>query len=63
MSGYGAPIDAGTQYLCGNCGSETRLKSGEPIQCRECGYRCACLGAAVQRPAGLQGLGNDVATC
>jgi DNA-directed RNA polymerase I, II, and III subunit RPABC4 len=40
MSGYGAPGDqAQPVYTCGNCGSDTTLKAGEPIACKECGYR------------------------
>jgi len=43
MSGYGSQYsaagDPSTDYMCGNCGSTVKLKSGEPIQCRECGYR------------------------
>ena len=31
--------DLGTDYICGNCGVQNRVKAGEPIQCRECGYR------------------------
>ncbi|KAK1553084.1 hypothetical protein Q3G72_028544 [Acer saccharum] len=26
-------------YICGDCGMENTLKSGDVIQCRECGYR------------------------
>uniref|UniRef100_A0A0D3DYJ4 Uncharacterized protein n=1 Tax=Brassica oleracea var. oleracea TaxID=109376 RepID=A0A0D3DYJ4_BRAOL len=26
-------------YVCGDCGHENALKSGDVIQCRECGYR------------------------
>ncbi|KAF3330023.1 DNA-directed RNA polymerases II, IV and V subunit 12-like [Carex rostrata] len=26
-------------YLCGDCGAECPLKSGDVIQCRDCGYR------------------------
>ncbi|KAL9262125.1 DNA-directed RNA polymerases II, IV and V subunit 12-like protein [Drosera capensis] len=26
-------------YICGDCGQENPLKSGDVIQCRECGYR------------------------
>lgn len=42
MSGYGAQYttaDLGCDYTCGQCGVDMRLKSGEPIQCKECGYR------------------------
>lgn len=40
MSSFGQPVlDAVPAYTCGNCGSETKLKSGEPIACKECGYR------------------------
>lgn len=43
MSGYGttnfSTADPVCEYTCGQCGVDTRLKSGEPIQCKECGYR------------------------
>ncbi|KAK3002628.1 hypothetical protein RJ639_020469 [Escallonia herrerae] len=26
-------------YICGDCGQENTLKTGDVIQCRECGYR------------------------
>ncbi|KAJ4817148.1 hypothetical protein LUZ62_029714 [Rhynchospora pubera] len=26
-------------YICGDCGVECPLKSGDVIQCRDCGYR------------------------
>ncbi|XP_065851509.1 DNA-directed RNA polymerases II, IV and V subunit 12 [Euphorbia lathyris] len=26
-------------YICGDCGMENTLKTGDVIQCRECGYR------------------------
>lgn len=40
--GYGASQQAGqtaVAYVCGNCGAENTLKSGDVIRCRECGYR------------------------
>ena len=27
------------QYLCGDCDSKVMLKRGDPIRCKECGYR------------------------
>ena len=42
MSAYGAAYstaELGCEYTCGQCGVDVRLKSGEPIQCKECGYR------------------------
>jgi DNA-directed RNA polymerase subunit RPC12/RpoP len=33
-------VEQGCEYTCGQCGVDMRLKSGEPIQCKECGYRC-----------------------
>lgn len=27
------------QYLCGDCDSKVTLKRGDPIRCKECGYR------------------------
>eukprot|EP00793_Prasinoderma_coloniale_P004026 PRCOL_00006868-RA len=35
-AGYGA---SGTPYICGDCGAENKIKQGDVIQCRECGYR------------------------
>lgn len=29
----------GVAYICGDCGHENTLKSGDVIRCRECGYR------------------------
>lgn len=26
-------------YICGDCGAENTLRSGDVIRCRECGYR------------------------
>lgn len=26
-------------YLCGDCDSKVTLKRGDPIRCKECGYR------------------------
>ncbi len=47
MSGHGQPpvgMSAaaalhGVPYICGSCGTEVFLKSGDVIQCIECGYR------------------------
>ncbi|WPG99569.1 Hypothetical protein R9X50_00238600 [Acrodontium crateriforme] len=27
------------QYLCGDCDAKVSLKRGDPIRCKECGYR------------------------
>ena len=29
----------GVAYICGDCGHENKLKQGDVIRCRECGYR------------------------
>jgi DNA-directed RNA polymerase I, II, and III subunit RPABC4 len=43
MSSYGPSFttqsESACDYVCGSCGHSTKLKAGEPIQCRECGYR------------------------
>ena len=26
-------------YVCGECHAENEIKTGDPIRCRECGYR------------------------
>lgn len=33
------PLPEPVSYLCGDCGVENTLKSGDVIQCRDCGYR------------------------
>jgi len=39
----GASISASdakpVQYLCGDCDTKVVLRVGEPIRCKECGYR------------------------
>ena len=27
------------QYMCGDCDQKVSLKRGDPIRCKECGYR------------------------
>mmetsp|Transcript_10955 Transcript_10955/g.27669 ORF Transcript_10955/g.27669 Transcript_10955/m.27669 type:complete len:83 (+) Transcript_10955:259-507(+) len=34
-----ASASDGVMYVCGECGEENKLKTGDVIQCRECGYR------------------------
>lgn len=33
------PMPEPVSYLCGDCGIENTLKTGDVIQCRDCGYR------------------------
>ncbi|KAK9671336.1 hypothetical protein RND81_12G022900 [Saponaria officinalis] len=33
------PQTESVSYVCGDCGQENTLKTGDVIQCRECGYR------------------------
>ncbi|QDZ18364.1 DNA-directed RNA polymerase [Chloropicon primus] len=37
--GYNAATGEGVWYVCGECGAENKVKPGDTIQCRECGYR------------------------
>lgn len=40
--GNSQPGSSGTgdvMYICGDCGTECPLKSGDLIRCRTCGYR------------------------
>ncbi|GAB7365498.1 hypothetical protein MBLNU230_g6571t1 [Neophaeotheca triangularis] len=32
-------ISKPVHYLCGDCDSKVTLKRGDPIRCKECGYR------------------------
>ena len=40
-SGFEDPIQSAkpVQYLCGDCDTKITLKKGDPIRCKECGYR------------------------
>ncbi|KAF5747275.1 hypothetical protein HS088_TW06G01456 [Tripterygium wilfordii] len=33
------PQQEPVSYICGDCAMENTLKTGDVIQCRECGYR------------------------
>ncbi|XP_038687383.1 DNA-directed RNA polymerases II, IV and V subunit 12-like isoform X2 [Tripterygium wilfordii] len=33
------PPQEPVSYICGDCAMENTLKTGDVIQCRECGYR------------------------
>eukprot|EP00977_Amphora_coffeiformis_P008752 scaffold1984_cov162-Amphora_coffeaeformis.AAC.1 len=33
------PIARGVEYRCGDCGTKTVIKGGDPIRCRQCGFR------------------------
>ena len=32
-------IPRGVEYRCGDCGARTHIKGGDPIRCRQCGFR------------------------
>eukprot|EP00891_Asterochloris_glomerata_P005335 jgi/Astpho2/5335/e_gw1.00075.97.1_t len=35
----GQPPKEAVGYICGDCGTENQLKTGDVIRCRDCGYR------------------------
>ncbi|KAI2510694.1 Psort location Cytoplasmic [Fragilaria crotonensis] len=36
----GIPImRQGVEYRCGDCGSKNVIKGGDPVRCRQCGFR------------------------
>lgn len=37
--GGGAPLRAGVEYRCGDCGARNVIKGGDPVRCRQCGFR------------------------
>lgn len=37
--GAAVPIARGVEYRCGDCGTKTIIKGGDPIRCRQCGFR------------------------
>lgn len=38
-SGIGLPLIRGVEYRCGDCGSKNVIKGGDPVRCRQCGFR------------------------
>jgi DNA-directed RNA polymerase I, II, and III subunit RPABC4 len=48
----GMQIARGVEYRCGDCGAKNIIKGGDPVRCRQCGFRilyktrtkrCKCL--------------------
>eukprot|EP00558_Chaetoceros_sp_UNC1202_P006952 CAMPEP_0197238786 /NCGR_PEP_ID=MMETSP1429-20130617/5305_1 /TAXON_ID=49237 /ORGANISM="Chaetoceros sp., Strain UNC1202" /LENGTH=65 /DNA_ID=CAMNT_0042698041 /DNA_START=57 /DNA_END=254 /DNA_ORIENTATION=- len=37
--GSGIPIMRGVEYRCGDCGARNVIKGGDPVRCRQCGFR------------------------
>ncbi len=35
----GIPIMRGVEYRCGDCGAKNMIKGGDPVRCRQCGFR------------------------
>jgi DNA-directed RNA polymerase subunit RPC12/RpoP len=33
------PIVRGVEYRCGDCGARNVIKGGDPVRCRQCGFR------------------------
>jgi len=33
------PVLRGVEYRCGDCGALNTIKGGDPIRCRQCGFR------------------------
>jgi DNA-directed RNA polymerase I, II, and III subunit RPABC4 len=34
-----APLMRGVEYRCGDCGARNVIKAGDPVRCRQCGFR------------------------
>jgi len=37
--GSAIPIVRGVEYRCGDCGARNVIKGGDPVRCRQCGFR------------------------
>jgi DNA-directed RNA polymerase subunit RPC12/RpoP len=35
----GMPVMRGVEYRCGDCGARNVIKGGDPVRCRQCGFR------------------------
>ncbi|XP_038687382.1 uncharacterized protein LOC119986773 isoform X1 [Tripterygium wilfordii] len=44
------PPQEPVSYICGDCAMENTLKTGDVIQCRECGYRILYKKRTRRRP-------------
>ncbi|KAL9182930.1 hypothetical protein ACHAXT_004209 [Thalassiosira profunda] len=33
------PVVRGVDYRCGDCGARNLIKGGDPVRCRQCGFR------------------------
>ena len=38
-TGIAPPIIRGVEYRCGDCGAKNIIKPGDPVRCRQCGFR------------------------
>ena len=38
-AGSGIPVMRGVEYRCGDCGARNMIKGGDPVRCRQCGFR------------------------
>ena len=38
-SSTGIPLMRGVEYRCGDCGARNVIKGGDPVRCRQCGFR------------------------
>ena len=38
-AGTAIPIVRGVEYRCGDCGAKNVIKGGDPVRCRQCGFR------------------------
>eukprot|EP00804_Cyclotella_cryptica_P015911 CCRYP_006404-RA/>CCRYP_006404-RA protein AED:0.23 eAED:0.23 QI:189/1/1/1/0/0/2/1672/66 len=38
-TGTGLPVMRGVEYRCGDCGARNMIKGGDPVRCRQCGFR------------------------
>ncbi|KAL3778712.1 hypothetical protein ACHAWO_005384 [Cyclotella atomus] len=38
-AGSGLPVMRGVEYRCGDCGARNMIKGGDPVRCRQCGFR------------------------
>jgi len=32
-------VPRGVEYRCGDCGARNMIKAGDPVRCRQCGFR------------------------
>ena len=51
-----APAMRGVEYRCGDCGARNMIKGGDPVRCRQCGFRILYKTRTKRRECGARAM-------